>query len=298
MRKSLIVNSIIFIIVFAFSYVYATDTYNTTSNVYFGNTSTDNTTSDEHFDNTNTNNTTSDANTDYTKWDVHFENINILYGSVAAIQEPTIDEENKLDITFSVNLNTPGDFYEFTVDVVNDGNIDAMVDEINNSILTIEERRYLSFEETYFSGVKVNKYDLLKAGKRVKLRVKLKFRTDITADDLPKEDTSILLSLSTTYVEADENAHEVEEDIPPKPNSGDDNKPEDNKPDNNGNGSDNNKSNNNDGIGNDENNKDDNNKSIWSFIKNPKTGDVIIKYVIICILAGVAIFITKKKSNK
>lgn len=47
-----------------------------------------------------------------------------------------------------------------------------------------------------------------------------------------------------------------------------------------------------------EKNGEDEKKSILNFIKNPKTGDAIIAYVIIFILALIALLITKKKSDK
>lgn len=47
-----------------------------------------------------------------------------------------------------------------------------------------------------------------------------------------------------------------------------------------------------------EKNEENQNKGLWDFIKNPKTGDVIIAYVFIFILALIALLITKKKSDK
>ena len=61
-------------------------------------------------------------------WDLHFENILITDGSVSAIKEAVIEDE--LSVNFNVMLNLPGDFYEFTVDVVNSGTIDAMLESV------------------------------------------------------------------------------------------------------------------------------------------------------------------------
>ena len=63
-------------------------------------------------------------------WDVHFDNIKVTDGSVDAIKVPTIENNTKID--FDAKLNLPGDFYEFIVDVVNNGTIDAMVESIIN----------------------------------------------------------------------------------------------------------------------------------------------------------------------
>ena len=144
------------------------------------------------------------------RWDLHFENIEIVNGSVNAIQEPTIIGSSNSEIVYSVNLTTPGEFYEFTVDVVNRGNLDAMVNEVNNHKLTAEQEKYLSYKATYIDGTEVNINDLLKAGSTDKLRIRLEFKKDITADDLPKEDTTIFLSLNACYVQADTNSAERE----------------------------------------------------------------------------------------
>lgn len=144
------------------------------------------------------------------KWDLHFENIEIVNGSVNAIQEPTIIGSSNSEIVYSVNLATPGEFFEFTVDVVNGGNLDAMVSDVNNHMLTAEQEKYLSYKATYIDGTEVNINDLLKAGSTDKLRIRLEFKKDITADDLPKEDTTILLALNACYVQADTNSAERE----------------------------------------------------------------------------------------
>jgi len=199
-------------------------------------------------------------------WNLYFENINITEGSVKATKDPTI-ENLTTEITYSVNLNVPGDFYEFTVDATNGGTIDAMVAEISENSLTTEQKRYLSYTVTYSDGTKIKQYDRLDAGKTEKLIVRLEFKKDITEEDLPKEETTITLSLNTYYVQADINEADIE-------NAG---------------ATDNNVNSNEEGT------KD---KTISNGIKNVKTGDKIITYVVIFVLALIALLFTKKKSDK
>lgn len=59
-----------------------------------------------------------------------------------------------------------------------------------------------------------------------------------------------------------------------------------------------NNTNNENGLEDNNSNEENQNKSLWDVIKNPKTGDVIISYVIIFTLALIALLITKKKSDK
>ena len=56
-------------------------------------------------------------------WDIHFENINVTTGSSGSV--PTIKDNTT--VNFTTTLNMPGDYYIFTVDIVNDGSIDAMI---------------------------------------------------------------------------------------------------------------------------------------------------------------------------
>ena len=201
------------------------------------------------------------------KWNLQFDNIEITSGSVDAIQEPTIIGNTNSEITYSVNLSTPGEFYEFTVDVVNSGSIDALVDEIDGTEITDVQKRYLKYEVTHMDGTKVQPNDRLRAGTTEKLKIRLEFRTDITADDLPEEDTTLTLSLNAYYVQADTNDVEKQNDT-----SNADNKNSDE--------------------------EDNKNNIVSNTIENAKTGDAIITYVIILVLALVALLLTKMKSNK
>ena len=82
-------------------------------------------------------------------WDVHWANIQVASGSVSA-SSPTIS--NQTTVNYSVILDQPGDYYEFTVDAVNGGSIDAMIDTIDSklngaTITTLPD--YLKYTVTY-----------------------------------------------------------------------------------------------------------------------------------------------------
>lgn len=143
-------------------------------------------------------------------WNIHFENIQIKEESVTATTVPTIDA-SLTEITYAINLDTPGQFYEFTADVKNGGSIDAMLDEVLSTTLTTEQQRYLMYSVTYSNGTAMTKGDKLDAGATETIKVRVEFKKDITANDLPSRDTSIELTLNLRYVQADENAQDVEE---------------------------------------------------------------------------------------
>ena len=246
-----------------------------------------------------------------TKWNLYFENIEITEGSVTAIKPPKIKGSSNSEIDFDVNLKIPGEFYEFTVDVANAGTMDAMVSEISDSQLNDNQKKYLAYEVTYLNGNKVQKNDLLKAGTTVKLKIRIEFKKDIDAEDLPKEDATISLVLNTCYVQADNNANEPETGDNEDPNNNGNNENGNNSQSGNGNesgnGSENDNSKNSDeskgngqnsannGNGNEQNTNG--NKSGY-LINNVKTGDAILKYVVIFVLATIAILFTIYKSKK
>ena len=217
----------------------------------------------------------SNAITNDSRWNIHFENIEIKNGSVEATQVPTVTDSSNLEITYSVNLNLPGEFYEFTVDVVNSGSIDAMVNNVSINELSAEQKRYVSYDVTYSDGTKINKNDLLKAGRAAKLRVRVAYRNDITADDLLSDDSTVDLSLSVEYVQADENASDKDKDK--KDESKNDNSIVDSK---------------------DDNTKKEDDKGISKIIKSIKTGDFIFIYILILFLAIIALLIAKNKSKE
>ena len=159
------------------------------------------------------------VNVSKTSWNVHFENVDITPGSVTANPAPTTDEVNKntTEIAYSMSFNKPGDFYEFTVDIVNSGTIDAMIDDgIINGIYDLDgttikqQPAYLSNTISYSDGVEIKKNQILKANTSETIKVRVAFRTDIDPSDLPKTSgESMKFILKATYKQADNNAKPV-----------------------------------------------------------------------------------------
>ncbi len=144
-------------------------------------------------------------------WDIHFDNLRVTDGSVTATNPAEIDA-NKTTVNFGVSLNTPGDFYEFSVDEVNKGTIDAMVSSIVKTGVTEEQAKYLDYTVMYSSGAIVSEKQLLAADKKEGIKVRVEFKKDITASDLPTTEIILNLSFSINYVQADSSAVSVEHD--------------------------------------------------------------------------------------
>ena len=140
-------------------------------------------------------------------WDIYLDNVIVRTGSVSA-NAPSISGNNNL--SFTANLKTPGDYYEFSVDVVNDGTIDAMIDSIvKTPELTEEQSKFFKFEATYQNGDPIATKQTLKTKTRTPLIVRVEFRKDLTAADLPKTTTSLNLKLTLVYVQSDGTGSEI-----------------------------------------------------------------------------------------
>ena len=137
-------------------------------------------------------------------WDVHFENVQVKSGSVTA-STPVISN-NDTQVTYNVTLNMPGDYYEFTVDAVNEGTIDAMIQTFSNTGLTEAQEKYLSYSIKYADGIGVANKHLLSHGSTETYKVRVEYRTDLEATDLPGSDQTISLTFSVTYEQADSTA--------------------------------------------------------------------------------------------
>ena len=141
-------------------------------------------------------------------WDVHFENVQVKDGSVTGeqvTQEPEIDTD-RTTVSFHVNLKKPGDYYEFTVDAVNAGTIDAMIDNYSDLELTAAQQKYLETSITYEDGEEVLVHQQLLAGDTAVYKVRIAYKLDLEADDLPSNPEQLDLEFSVEFVQRDNSA--------------------------------------------------------------------------------------------
>ena len=132
-------------------------------------------------------------------WDIHFDNVQVNENSVSigtGDSAATIDPENNCKVDFEVTLSLPGDFYEFTVDVVNAGTIDGMIQTY--TIPNVPD--YLDYSITYSDGMSLAQNQLLSAGITETYKVRLEFKNDL--EELPDAET-LSTSFEVVYVQAD-----------------------------------------------------------------------------------------------
>jgi len=131
-------------------------------------------------------------------WDIYFDNVVVDNGSVTATTEPTITD--KTNISFSVELDDPGDSYDFTVDIVNDGSIDAVLSSFEIlPVLTDEEKKYFEYTVLYSNNQELKVGDGLAANSSKKLKIHAEYKTSDNLDDYPLEDKSFNFSLGLSY---------------------------------------------------------------------------------------------------
>ena len=141
------------------------------------------------------------------EWDIHFDNIKVKSGSVSG-EDPKITTPTTA--TFSTTLNMPGDYYEFTIDVVNDGSIDAMIGlSMNSGGLNAEQAKYIRTSITYENGTTIEGSQLLKKDSFARIKVRVEYRNDILASDLPTSTSTITFGLTLMYMQDAGNSVEV-----------------------------------------------------------------------------------------
>ena len=145
-------------------------------------------------------------------WGVKWSNLEVNSESNATVNTAPTLANNDTSVNFVVTLDQPGKFYEFTVDAVNTGTMDAMIDGVNTTIYNSEDEEvypdYLNYSVEYANGVIVTPGHLLRAGESVKYKVRIEFSNDITVDDLPTQEEQLRFEFGVTYIQADESAYE------------------------------------------------------------------------------------------
>ena len=148
-------------------------------------------------------------------WSIHFDNVQINSNSVALSTGDRAASINQTDDTlveYTITLSTPGDFYEFTVDAVNDGTIDGMIGEIisklNNTVISTTNPvpSYLDYSVTYSDGTTIAPNHLLAANTSETYKVRVEFKRDIEESDLPTTDQTNTFSFGVSYVQSDSTA--------------------------------------------------------------------------------------------
>ena len=133
-------------------------------------------------------------------WDIHLDNPVVKKGSTT-METPVIDGNS---LSFNTTLSKPGDFFEFTVDVVNDGSIDAMIESVvKTPELTVDQAKYLKYEVSYQNGASITEKQVIAKGTLTPIKVRLEYRKDLSSSDLPNSTSTLNFNLTLVYAQND-----------------------------------------------------------------------------------------------
>ena len=142
---------------------------------------------------------TGNTNVSGNSWKVYFNSVSVTNGSVDATVAPEVSGTTTTSLDYTILLDKPGDFYEFTVEAKNDGTIDAAIDTLTTPNIASRVLQYLNYSVTYLDGSPVNEGDVLKKKTSTNYKVRVEYRTDIGASDLDAEGVNLDLSFGIDY---------------------------------------------------------------------------------------------------
>ena len=148
-------------------------------------------------------------------WNIYWDNIVFGSSNVTDVTTPATISTGLTEVTFNVNFKEPGDTYEFTVDAVNDGTIDAMISVVSNGVYASNGTTpktlpdYLEYTVTYSDGVAIGQNHLLEAGDTETYKVRVHYKEDISASQLPSTNDNYMFKFSVTYAQKADDAISV-----------------------------------------------------------------------------------------
>ncbi len=149
------------------------------------------------------------ANVTASNWSVHFENLSnpVKNGSARLVTPATIKTGKTIIGDYSVEFYTPGDSLQYTFDIVNEGDFDAYISNLtkgtpscsgSDSTSNTNVCNNLSYTLTYVSsgygydvGDNVSEGDTLAKGETRRVRMLLKYNSNMTASQLPTADVTV-----------------------------------------------------------------------------------------------------------
>ena len=145
---------------------------------------------------------------DAAKWGIKFQNLSepSIVGEASDAKTAKIEKDVSIN-DIKVTLSKPGDSVTYTVDLVNDGDINAKIENIEKTNLTEEQQKYIKFTVKYKENDTELKIGDILSKKEVKpLVIKIEYRKDLESSDLPKSAQGINLSYKLDFVQTDDKA--------------------------------------------------------------------------------------------
>ena len=142
-------------------------------------------------------------------WDIHWDDSSIVVNQDSVEAEtPQVTGTDKDTLSFEVEFELPGEFYEFTIDAVNAGSVDGALDNITTKIYDSTDLEhelegddipeYLLYSVTYDDGTPTTG-DILKHGESQTYKIRMEFDEDW--EELPDSDKTYVIKVEIPYVQ-------------------------------------------------------------------------------------------------
>lgn len=135
-------------------------------------------------------------------WDVKFTDIAITPKSATTTKPAALKSDSTTTIEYEVTLDKPGDFYEFTAKIENNGTIDAKLSgkPVLSGVDT-EADVYTNYTATWDDGTEIKGNEELAHGDNKTIKVRVEYDKNINATQLPGADKTLSLTCTLNYVQ-------------------------------------------------------------------------------------------------
>ncbi len=135
-------------------------------------------------------------------WNIGFQTpINVLNSAGARFIPGNAPTVIGTTLTFSGELDEPGDFLEFTVPTRNNGTIDAILSTVTTSVTGIDNSLLNLTVVDDLAAPLTNGSMTLNGGQTKNIRVRLAYRTDILPHQLPVANRSLNVEVTLLWVQ-------------------------------------------------------------------------------------------------
>ena len=125
---------------------------------------------------------------------IHWDENSIVEDSNVTVSTSAhVTDDEKTIISFETSLGLPGDYYEFTVDAINEGTVDGIIKAIRFNLYGEdgetplgEFANYIDYKITHADGSPVAENEVLIAGESEKYKFRIQYKD---VDELPDPDT-------------------------------------------------------------------------------------------------------------
>ena len=135
------------------------------------------------------------------KWSIHFDQSSYQLGTDSQAVE--VNMASDTSINFTSTLSKPGDHCAFSIQAVNDGTFDAVLNQLEMSSLSAEQSKYLTYTVSYgsasFTSTNNELNTALNKGASSNVLVRVEYVAPTDPADLPSSNVSVNLSLKLVY---------------------------------------------------------------------------------------------------